>query len=184
MATKTKTKALSNPHGANQFSIDPRQSLFLAYYLDPKSQSFGNSLKSGVLAGYEEKYAQNILNKMPEWLVTKIEDYKGRRMLEKAERNIEEMLELPSRVHAMGAFGPLYEKVPVGKKVRGKKQQFKKKAIMVYSSGLLKLKTDASQFVAKTVGRKIYGSDVAEIPPGSSITNMTQIIINPPVQNA
>lgn len=184
VAKKVKTKVLTNPHGANQYRLDPRQSLFLAYWLDPESQSFSNATKSAVLAGYEQTYAENILDKMPAWLLAKVGEHKSSRMLEKAERNIEEMLELPSRVQAMGPFGPLYEKVPVGKKQRGKKQQFRKKAIMTYSGGLLRLKAEASTFVAKTVGRAVYGADADDTPKPSSIVNMTQIIINPPVKNA
>ena len=42
---------------------DPRQSLFLQYYLDPKSKTFSNALQSGIRAGYSAEYSQSILCK-------------------------------------------------------------------------------------------------------------------------
>lgn len=186
MAGKKGKPALNNPHGANQYQLDPRQTLFLAYYLDPKSQSFGKSKESAVLAGYEETYAEQVLSRMPTWLLNKVQDYQGSRLLEKAERNLEEMLDLPSKTQAMGAFGPLYEKVGTGKKkkVKGKMVEVvKKRAVMTYAPGLLKIKNDASQFIAERVGRKRYGKE-AEDPNTRrpSILYMTQININPPAQ--
>ena len=42
--------------------LDPRQTAFLTYYLDPKSETFSNALQSGLKAGYKQEYAENILN--------------------------------------------------------------------------------------------------------------------------
>lgn len=151
--------ATSNPHGANQYKLDPRQSLFLAYYLEPKSQSFGNATKSAILAGFEEDYAKNIWNRMPTWLSKKVDEFKTSRLLEKAESNIDKMLEMDTVEQAMGAFGPLYEKVPIGKKKKGKKQQFKRVPVLKDNIGKMKIKADLSTFVAKTVGKKMYGGD-------------------------
>lgn len=181
-------KGLTNPNGANQYKLDPRQSLFLAYYLDPKSQSFGNATKSAVLAGFEREYAENIMSLMPEWLSAKIGQYRKSAMLEKAERNLDEMLDLPTMIPAMGAFGPLYEKVVSKKKVKLKngktvlRNVTKKVRVMAYAGGLIKIKNDASQFIAERVGRDTYGKDPDTAPPPSSIINMTQIVINPPAQ--
>ena len=80
-----------NPNGANQWQPDPRQSLFLKYYLDPKSETFSNALKSAIRAGYEKKYAQNILNKELSWLGEFVE--RRKRMLNKAEKRLEKSLE-------------------------------------------------------------------------------------------
>lgn len=81
----------SNPNGANQFNPDPRQSLFLASYTDPKSKTFGNALQSALNAGYSQEYAENITSQMPEWLAEKLGDL---RRLKKAEKNLEEILNL------------------------------------------------------------------------------------------
>lgn len=181
-----KKVALNNPHGANQYRLDPRQSLFIAYYLDPKSQSFGNAKKSAILAGYDEKYADNIMSIMPVWLSDKIGQYKASSMLEKAERNINKFLDIPTRVQAMGAFGPIFRKEEVKKKVKLKNGKMKmrkfirKVPVMVEAGKLLEIQQKTSHFVAERVGRKIYGTEADDTPPPTSIVHMTQIIINPP----
>jgi hypothetical protein len=139
--------ARNNPNGANGVVTDPRQSLFIAYYLDPKSLTFSNALQSALKAGYAQNYAENIMDEMPDWLREKLGNVKSSRLLEKAERNLDEILDLPSKVQAMGPFGPIFEK--------GKG----KKPVMVYANTLLKIKNDASQFVAERVGKKKYGTD-------------------------
>jgi hypothetical protein len=62
-----------NPNKANQYRPDPRQSLFLSYYLDPKSKTFSNALQSALKAGYEQEYAESITAKMPTWLSNALE---------------------------------------------------------------------------------------------------------------
>lgn len=82
--------AKTNPHGANQYKVDPRQALFLKYYLDPKSKTFSNALQSAIKAGYDDEYAKTITGKMPKWLAEKIRDTY---LISKAEENLKEFLE-------------------------------------------------------------------------------------------
>jgi hypothetical protein len=82
--------ANSNPHGANQWKPDPRQTLFLANYLDPKSKTFSDAFNSAVKAGYEKTYAENILNVDNGWLLGFIE--RRKRMLNKAENRLEKSI--------------------------------------------------------------------------------------------
>jgi hypothetical protein len=145
------TKPLNNPNGANQWVADPRQQLFLAYYLDPKSETFGNALQSGLRAGFSENYSSQILSEQPEWLLEKLRSIRTSRLLEKAERNLDELLDLPSKVQAMGAFGPVYD---------GKGKD--KKPVMVHSTGLLKVKADVTKFVAERVGKADYGAEAED----------------------
>lgn len=144
---KNKEKPITTWSGANQWVTDPRAQLFLAYYRDPKSPTFSNARASALKATYSEEYADNIMSLMPDWLSDVIG--KPSPMLMKAERNLEEALDLPSMTQAMGAFGPIYEKVGKGKGAR-------KKPVMTYNKGLMALKIDASKFVAETVGKKKY----------------------------
>lgn len=143
----------NNPNGANQWVADPRQQLFLSYYLDPKSETFSNALQSGIKAGFTKQYSESIMSLMPEWLSEKLGKSS---LLIKAERNIDEILDLPSKVQAMGAFGPIYE---------GKGE--KKKPFMVHATGLLKVKADVTKFVAERIGRKKYGAESEN--PGNKI---------------
>ena len=181
-----KKQALTNPFGANQYKLDPRQALLLAYLLDPKSQTFGNYRGSAILAGYEENYADQMSADPPAWLVGRVRNTQQFRMLEKAERNLNEMLDLPSEVQAMGAYGPVFEKKRVKQKKtlkNGKKKEvfvIKKVPVMIPATGLLKIKNDVSQFVAERIGREVYGKEAESTPPTGSITQMVQITINPP----
>lgn len=47
---------------------DPKQSLAISYYKNPKSESFGNLYQSLVRAGYKESYADTIYDRIPAWL--------------------------------------------------------------------------------------------------------------------
>lgn len=162
MGTKTNTQDDSKA------LADPRQLLFLTYYLDPKSETFSNAFQSAVKAGFSEAYANGIVASAPEWLKEKVEDLYHDNMLRKAERNLNGILDLPDKVQAMGPFGPLFEK-STGK---GKKKK-KGKPIMTYATSLIKIKNDASQFVAERLGRKKYAK---EAPLGGNVYNILNII--------
>ena len=72
--------------------LNPQQELFLASYTDPKSDTFGNALQSALKAKYSQEYAENIMALLPDWLSENIGDI---RRLRKAEKNLEEVQNLP-----------------------------------------------------------------------------------------
>lgn len=80
---------MTNPNGANQYHPDPRQTLFLTAYLDPKSKTFSNAYQSALQAGYEDEYAKVILNKDLDWLSEHVKDSL---LLQKAEKRLEQIL--------------------------------------------------------------------------------------------
>ena len=86
---------MTNPKGANQYKIDPRQASFVAYYLDPKSETYSNCLQSALKAGYEQEYAENLLNIMPKWLSESMDISGDMRRLRKAEKNLDEVQNIP-----------------------------------------------------------------------------------------
>lgn len=75
---------------ANQHTPDPRQALFLSYYIDPKSETFSNAYQSALKAGYEEEYAKVILNKDLDWLSESVKDMN---LLHKAEKRLNQVLD-------------------------------------------------------------------------------------------
>lgn len=176
---------------ANQYVSDPRKAYFLAYYLDPESPTFSNAKASALQAGYEETYASNITDLMPAWFEEALTNSKAQKMLEKAERNLDKFLDLQTRVQAMGAFGPIFEKVITKKKVKLKNGKTKMKnvvekiPVMVEHSKLLEIQQKSSHFVTERIGRKIYGKDAVEpnAPLRPSVVNIASIIINPPKQS-
>lgn len=118
MAAKKKEKPLT-----------PQQIDFLKYYLDPKSLTYSNALQSALKAGYSQEYSEKITYVLPDWLSEKVGSDD---MLEKAERNIIEILEMPTRI---GDTGYHMEK-------------------------LIKVKGDMSKFVAETIGKKKYSKKI------------------------
>ena len=82
--------AESNPNKANQHQPDPRQSVFLANYLDPKGKNFSNAYQSALTAGYEEEYAKTILSQDLTWLSDSLKD---NQLLYKAEKRLNQLLD-------------------------------------------------------------------------------------------
>lgn len=70
--------------------LKPKQQTFLKYFLDPKSETWGNYLQSALKAGYDEDYARNMRNQMPDWLASSLDKT---RLVVKAEKNLEIALE-------------------------------------------------------------------------------------------
>ena len=134
MAKKT------NPNGANQYLVDPRQALFLEYYFDRKSETFSNGLQSALKAGYEQSYAEVIAARMPEWLSEKVKELN---MLSKAERNMDEVLDLIVK-----------QPILISKELVVDDSG---NPIEVIDAQLLKIKADMSKFIASALNKKKYG---------------------------
>jgi hypothetical protein len=81
----------TNPNGANQYNLDPRQKLCWESYINPKSETFGNARQSALKAGYEDTYARTITD--TEWFYDKI---RRLNMLSKAEKVLDKTLDLPA----------------------------------------------------------------------------------------
>lgn len=120
----------SNPNGANQYQLDPRQKLCWDFYIDPRSETFGNGTQSAIRAGYEPDYADQI---------TTVEWFKGRlrrlNMLSKAEKVLDEMLDMP--VETLKFEGKGEDAVQV----------------VVTDPALVKIKQDTSKFIAERLGK-------------------------------
>jgi hypothetical protein len=77
----------SNPNGSNQYLLDPRQLTCWGFYVDPKSETFGNAMQSAIRAGYEEATANQITTF--EWFIGK---RRRLNMLSKAEKVLDKAL--------------------------------------------------------------------------------------------
>jgi phage terminase small subunit len=76
----------------NQYDNDPRQTLFLKYYLNPdEKDTFSNSYASAIKAGYSESYAREVVAVGNEWLEASKSKYN--RILQKAENKLESLLD-------------------------------------------------------------------------------------------
>lgn len=145
----------TNPYGANQYVLDPRQALFFQFYLDPKSDTFSNALQSGIRAGFSVQYSESLMSLMPTWLSEKLGELS---MLNKAERNLDKMLDLETREPVMAMFGPIVD--PKTKQVITKE-----------NANLLRVKADVSKFVAERLNKKKYGAN----QPQTNIVNVSAV---------
>jgi hypothetical protein len=88
--------------GGEKEKLDPRQTAFLQAYLDIKSETFGNALRSALKAGYSEEYANTIASRDTKWLSDNVGNTT---MLMKAERNLDKALDIPIEDEKIGDRG-------------------------------------------------------------------------------
>ncbi len=85
-----KLKALRHIQRTQELDVvDPRQELFLSYWLDPKSETFNQVYKSALRAGYSQSYAEKIRSANTEWMSNIVKD---KELLAKAEANLDYFL--------------------------------------------------------------------------------------------
>lgn len=110
---------------------------------------------------------------MPKWLSESIGDME---MLGRAIKNLSNALDIETKVQAMGAFGPLFEKIVGKKKLKnGKTKKITiRKPIMVTNAKLLDLKINTSKFIAERLDKKRFGKDGS----GNPIVVPVQVNIN------
>lgn len=116
----------TNPNGANQYQLDPRQKMCWDLYINPKSATFANAKQSAIKAGYDPDYADQITT--IDWFLGRI---RRLNMLNKAEKVLDETLEMP------------IETIIVGDE----------KEVVVTSPALLKIKQDTAKFIAERLGK-------------------------------
>lgn len=136
----------TNPNGANQYQLDPRQKLCWDAFINPKSETFSNAYQSAMKAGYEESTALQITSE--KWFTEKV---RRMNMLGKAEKVLDEMLDLETEVE-----------VSIGESVIIKKEP-----------ALAKIKQDTAKFVAERLGKDEGYSSRSELsgPNGDPLFN-------------
>lgn len=70
--------------------LTPQQTAFLGYYLNPKSETWGNALQSAIKAGYTEEYAKVMISRDLDWLSENVNDDK---LIKKATKNLDMALD-------------------------------------------------------------------------------------------
>lgn len=141
--------------------LDPRQISFLQFYTDPGSDTYANAKQSAIKAGFSEAYADNITHLLPQWLSDSIGQEATKAL---AQRHVDEVLQVPILVPAMGPFGPITRKIPTGKfkKVRKKNKKtgeyeivdveiMDEEPVMVYSSSLMDKKSKIAMFALESL---------------------------------
>ena len=71
--------------------LDPRRTLMISYYKDPKSETFGNRRQSMLKAGYSKQYSENG-KASKSWLSPMV--LQDVAMIQKAEKNLKKYLDI------------------------------------------------------------------------------------------
>jgi phage terminase small subunit len=74
-------------------TLDPRQALFLEYYLKPGSETFSNIYQSAIKAGYSESYADNMRAKTLDWVSGNVGAVTKDELVVKAKTNLKKLLD-------------------------------------------------------------------------------------------
>lgn len=72
--------------------LDPRQALFLEYYLKPGTETFSNIYQSAVKAGYSKEYAESI-NSQVSWLSESLGTVTKDKLVSKAKKVLDKSLD-------------------------------------------------------------------------------------------
>lgn len=72
--------------------LDPRQALFLKYYLKPGTPTFSNIYQSALKAGYTENYASN-LNSKVDWVVENSREITKDELVKKSKKILNKALD-------------------------------------------------------------------------------------------
>lgn len=151
---RTKEKPKTNPEGANQFNLDLRQDVCWSYYIDRKGDTYGNAYRSAVKARYTHSTATTITKQ--DWFTAK---YRKLNLVAKAEKVLNEDLEIESVVPIIGMFGPILDKET-------------KKPLKKIDADLRKIRQNAATFVTSRLGKndgystrqELTGADGTALP--------------------
>lgn len=100
MAKKTKNP---NPYGANRYFRDPREIKCWEYYLKTVRKGSPNAKACALKAGYSEQTACNITQHP--WFQKRLSKLRRSEMVIKAEKVLEEILDMPNEIEIMTADG-------------------------------------------------------------------------------
>lgn len=78
---------------ANKDLLDPRQALFLGYYLKPGTDTFNNIYQSALKAGYSESYADNFRKSEREWMSGHVGEITKEELVKKSKRVLNKTLD-------------------------------------------------------------------------------------------
>lgn len=145
----------TNPNGANQWLLDPRQLKTWEYYVNIKDKStFGNAYRSAVKAGYTEKTSAQITTQT--WFLEKL---RKSNLYNKGVKVLDEVMQTEHIVKKIGMFGPIIDPI-------------KKEYVYEVDTAILKLKNQAAMFVTERLGKddgfstrnELTGKDGKDLP--------------------
>lgn len=123
----------TNKWGANQYIEDPRQRLCWEFYVNPKSETFGNAKQSAIKAGYSPKSAGLVTQE--NWFISK---YSNWSRVRKAEKVLDDILEMSAQTFKITGTGEDIE------------------TLELTDPQLLRIKQDTAKFYLERIARRKY----------------------------
>jgi len=142
----------TNPNKVNQWTgADPREKLMWDLYVNPRSKTFGNALRSAIAAGYTDETGRQITKTL--WFTERLRRHN---LKNKAEEVLKETLEMPVQIEKA-----ISEDVQVVKT----------------DSGLVRCKVDVAKFISERLNKEHY-SQRQEItgPEGRELMNQDEVL--------
>lgn len=145
----------TNPYGANQFLLDPRQLKCWEFYVDIKNEeTFSNAYRSALKAGYTEQTSLRITDE--NWFTEKLRRHN---LYSKGVKVLDETLDTDHIEKKVGAFGYIVDPV-------------KKTYVYGVNPAILGIKNKAAMFVTERLGKddgfstrnELTGKDGKDLP--------------------
>lgn len=114
----------------------PQQLLFIEYYFNPESETFSNLTRSGLKAGFDEKYSGNLSSMGLKWFETAIGIYGNDDFLNDIDEELKNIAKMDTISH-----------VKVGDEV-----------VVKQDPALLKIKQDTLKFLAERLNKDKYST--------------------------
>lgn len=131
--------AETNPNGANGTTSDPREQIMWDIYVSKLTKGIENAYQSAIEAGYSEDHSRNIT--LQGWFKERVAKLRRKDMLSKAERNLDNTLDLIT-LNKEGLEDPQ----------------------------LLKIKVDVSKTIVTTLGKDHYSTkSETELTPSDEL---------------
>lgn len=127
----TEVKNMSNVSSSNQHTSDERESLCWDLYVESIANGTPNAYQSAIQAGYSQSHAENIT--LQGWFKERLQKLKRRDLLSKAEKVLDETLEMDDT-----------EPILVEGEVIDRKR----------NPALTKIKQDSAKFLAERLGKE------------------------------
>lgn len=133
--------------------FNPKQIAFIEYYFNPESETFGNLTQSGVKAGFEFNYAENLNSLMPKWFKAAIEIYRDEDFLKDIDEELKNIAKMETMSH-----------IKMGDEV-----------IIKQDPQLLKIKQDTLKFLAERLNKEKYSTRQELTGKGGNAIEIKQI---------
>lgn len=90
--------------------FNPQQLAFIEYFFNPKSETYSNRTQSGIKAGFDEKYIQNIATMDVKWFDNAMDLYGDKEFLDEIDEELKKIVKMDC-IDNQGVINPSLFKI-------------------------------------------------------------------------